>query len=99
MSLEVTRPVADGGRDSIGIITVGPAMDPVRLQVAFEAKCYTPGKTAASVKNMSRMNSQLRYRDVGFFRTMSYVGKQTYDEIRSDFTQWLSRAVGMSSGS
>ena len=84
MSMEVTRPVADGGRDAIGTMSIGPAMDPVRLQVALEAKCYSPGKTAAGVKDMSRLTSRLRYRDLGFFVTTSYVGKQAYDEIRSD---------------
>ena len=33
---------------------------------------------------MSRLTSRLRYRDLGFFVTTSYVGKQAYDEIRSD---------------
>ena len=84
LSMEVTRPVADGGRDAIGTMSIGPAMDPVRLQVALEAKCYAPGKSAAGVKDLSRLTSRLRYRDLGFFVTTSYVGKQAYDEIRSD---------------
>lgn len=84
MSMEVTRPVADGGRDALGTMSIGPAMDPVRLQVALEAKCYAPGKSAAGVKDMSRLTSRLRYRDLGFFVTTSYVGKQAYEEIRSD---------------
>lgn len=84
MNMEVTRPVADGGRDAIGTMSIGPASDPVRIQVALEAKCYAPGRSAAGVKDVSRLTSRLRYRDLGFFVTTSYVGKQAYDEIRSD---------------
>jgi hypothetical protein len=84
MAMEVTRPVADGGRDAIGTMSIGPGMDPVQIHVALEAKCYAPGMTAAGVKDMSRLTSRLRYRDLGFFVTTSYVGKQAYDEIRSD---------------
>ena len=84
MAMEVTRPVADGGRDALGTMSVGPGMDPVKIHVALEAKCYAPGKTSAGVKDMSRLTSRLRYRDLGFFVTTSYVGKHAYDEIRSD---------------
>lgn len=84
MDMEVTRPVADGGRDATGTVSIGPAVDPVRLHVALEAKCHIPGKTAAGVKDVSRLTSRLRHRDLGFFVTTSYVGKQAYDEIRSD---------------
>lgn len=84
MGMKVTRPVADGGRDALGTMSVGPGMDPVKIHVALEAKCYAPGKTSAGVKDMSRLTSRLRYRDLGFFVTTSYVGKHAYDEIRSD---------------
>ena len=32
----------DGGRDAIGRYRVGPLSDPVEMEFALEAKCYSP---------------------------------------------------------
>jgi hypothetical protein len=84
LDLEVTRPVVDGGRDATGLLRVGPSADPVAITLALEAKCYAPGQTAVGVKDISRLIARLRYRDVGFMVTTSYVARQAYQEVRHD---------------
>jgi hypothetical protein len=83
-AMDVTRPSADGGRDAVGAMRIGHTRDPVWITLALEAKCYQPGQTAVGVKDMSRLISRLRYRDLGFMVTTSYVGRQAYEEIRED---------------
>lgn len=39
---DVTRPSRDGGRDAVGEYVVGPLSDPITLDFALEAKCYSP---------------------------------------------------------
>ena len=82
--LETTRPTADGGRDAVGAIGVGPTSDPILLDFALEAKCYEPGKAGSGVKDVARLISRLRHRQFGVFVTTSYVGEQAYKEIRDD---------------
>ena len=40
---QVTRAAVDGGRDAVGRYRVGPQSDPVEMEFALEAKCYSPG--------------------------------------------------------
>jgi hypothetical protein len=79
----VTRPSADGGRDAIGTYRIGPVADRVSLTFALEAKCYAPG-SGVGVKGLARLISRLRYREFGILVTTSYLGKQAYEELRSD---------------
>lgn len=85
----ITRPVVDGGRDAIGRYKIGPAVDPIYLDFALEAKCYSPGLNGESlnpvgVKETSRLISRLRHRQFGILVTTSAIGKQAYEEIRND---------------
>lgn len=84
LRMDVTRPSVDGGRDAIGGLAIGGSTDPVWISLALEAKCYDPGRTAAGVRDLSRLVSRLRYRDLGFFVTTSFIGRQAYTEIRED---------------
>lgn len=84
LRLDVTRPSADGGRDAVGGMALGAIHDPVWISLALEAKCYDPGRTAVGVRDMSRLVSRLRHRDLGFFVTTSFIGRQAYTEIRED---------------
>jgi hypothetical protein len=79
----VTRPSVDGGRDAIGTYRLGPVADRVSLAFALEAKCYGPGN-GVGVKELSRLISRLRYREFGILVTTSYLGRQAYEELRSD---------------
>jgi hypothetical protein len=79
----VTRPSVDGGRDAIGIYRLGPVADRVSLGFALEAKCYAPGG-GVGVKELARLISRLRYREFGILVTTSYLGRQAYEELRSD---------------
>ncbi len=81
--IDVTRPWRDGGRDAIGEYLLGPDSDPVAVEFALEAKCYTP-TTGVGVKDTSRLISRLRHRQFGVLVTTSYVADQAYKEIRED---------------
>jgi hypothetical protein len=80
---DLTRPSRDGGRDSIGLYSLGPAADPIRIDFALEAKCYQPGN-AVGVREMSRLISRLRHRQFGVMVTTSHVHQQAYQEVRDD---------------
>ena len=54
------------------------------ITLALEAKCYAPGQTPVGVKDISRLIARLRYRDLGFMVTTSYVARQAYEEVRHD---------------
>jgi hypothetical protein len=82
--LQVTRKSVDGGRDAVGSISIGPTTDPISLDFALEAKCYSPGANSVGVKEVSRLISRLRHRQFGVLVTTSYVSKQAYVEIRED---------------
>lgn len=86
---EVTRAVADGGRDAIGRLPIGPATDPVELDFALEAKCYEPPSSntkgnSVTVSDTKRLISRLKHREFGVLVTTSYVAAQAYKEIRED---------------
>ena len=86
---EVTRGTIDGGRDAIGRIKLGLNDDPIFAEFAIEAKCYNPGVldkkiNTVGVREVSRLISRIRNRQFGVLVTTSAVGKQAYDEVRTD---------------
>lgn len=81
--VEVTRPSRDGGRDAIGTYRIGPGKDPIALEFALEAKCYSPSKSVG-VRDVARLISRIRHRQFGVFVTTSFVGPQVYQEVRED---------------
>jgi hypothetical protein len=83
VSLDLTRPTRDGGRDGIGKYQLGDGPSAVLVDFALEAKCYGPG-TAVGVEDLSRLISRLRHRQFGVLVTTSYVGDQAYKEIKED---------------
>lgn len=83
LTLELTPPRRDGGRDGIGTYRIGTDRANIQLEFAMEAKCYPP-ETANGVKLTSRLISRLRHRQFGYFVTTSYVGDQAYQEIVDD---------------
>jgi len=80
---DLTRPSRDGGRDAIGFYTLGPAQDPIELDFALEAKCFSP-TTPVGVEALSRLISRIRPRQFGVLVTTSYVADQAYKELRDD---------------
>ena len=83
VSVDVTRPSRDGGRDAIGQYRVGLDNSHIMIACALEAKCY--GATnAVGVKELSRLISRLRHRQFGVIVTTSYVHVQAYKEIKDD---------------
>ena len=82
----LTRPWRDGGRDAIGqysINTGGKVNQPLKLECALEAKCYSENNSVG-VKEMSRLISRIRYRQFGILVTISYVNSQAYKEVVED---------------
>lgn len=80
---ELTRPWRDGGRDAIGRYKIGSSHNPLLVECALEAKCYS-ADVAVGVKSMSRLISRLRYRQFGVLVTTSYIHSQAYKEILED---------------
>ena len=83
VSIDVTRPTRDGGRDAVGRYAIGPPSDRVHVDFALEAKCYGRNN-GVGVKEVSRLISRLRHRQFGVLLTTSYVMSQAYQEIRDD---------------
>jgi hypothetical protein len=86
---EITRGVADGGRDAVGRYLLGLSDDPVYAEFSLEAKCYRPGieglqANRVGVKEVSRLISRIRHRQFGVLVTTSTVHKQAYQEVRED---------------
>lgn len=86
---QVTRASIDGGRDAIGRYVLGLSDDPVYVDFALEAKCYSPGigETEANtvgVREISRLISRLRHRQFGVLVTTSAIARQGYEEVRED---------------
>ncbi len=86
---EVTQRSVDGGRDAIGHYKLGINSDPVIVEFALEAKCYSPGIGGAAsntvgVKEVARLISRLKHRQFGVLVTTSQVSKQAYEEVRDD---------------
>ena len=80
---ELTRPWRDGGRDAIGKYRIGSSHNPLLVECALEAKCYS-ASTSVGVKSISRLISRLRYRQFGILVTTSYVNGQAYKEVVED---------------
>ncbi|MGC4938027.1 restriction endonuclease [Kribbella sp. DT2] len=80
---DVTRPSRDGGRDAVGEYVLGPSSDPITLDFALEAKCYSP-TTPVGVRDVARLISRIRHREFGVFVTTSYIAAQAYSEVRGD---------------
>jgi len=83
VSVDVTRPSRDGGRDAIGQYRVGLDNSHIMIDCALEAKCYG-AKNAVGVKELSRLISRLRHRQFGVIVTTSNVHGQAYKEIIDD---------------
>ncbi len=83
VSIEVTRPRKDGGRDALGKYRLQIGQDWITVDFAMEAKCYGEANSVG-VREMSRLISRLRHRQFGFLVTTSYVADQAYKEIRDD---------------
>lgn len=83
-SVDVTRPSRDGGRDGVGVYTIGPPTDQITMDFALEAKCYEPFGGGLGVKPLSRLISRIKHREFGVFITTAHVSQQAYEEIRSD---------------
>ncbi|MGE6334137.1 restriction endonuclease [Stenotrophomonas sp. NPDC077659] len=83
ISLDLTRPSRDGGRDAIGKYRVGRGSASVEVDFAMEAKCYSPSNSVG-VKETSRLISRLRHRQFGVLITTSFVHIQAYNEIVDD---------------
>jgi hypothetical protein len=86
---QITRASIDGGRDAIGRYVLGLKDDPVYVDFALEAKCYSPriGGSEANtvgVKEISRLISRLRHRQFGVLVTTSAIARQGYEEVRDD---------------
>jgi hypothetical protein len=80
---DVTQPSRDGGRDATGEYMLGPPSDPISIDFALEAKCYSP-TTSVGVRDVARLISRLRHRHFGAFITTSYFDRQVYAEVRAD---------------
>jgi hypothetical protein len=80
---DVTQPSRDGGRDAIGEYVLGPAADPITIDFALEAKCYTD-TSSVGVREVARLISRLRHRHFGVFVTTSHFNQQVYSEVRAD---------------
>ena len=83
VSIDLTRPSRDGGRDAIGKYRIGVDEIAIDVDFALEAKCYG-ASNAVGVKETSRLISRLRHRQFGVLVTTSYVHSQAYREIRDD---------------
>lgn len=83
VSVDLTRPTRDGGRDAIGKFRIGEGDSAVLVDFALEAKCYNTSNPVA-VKELSRLISRLRHRQFGVLVTTSYVAQQAYQEIKED---------------
>ncbi|MCK7611942.1 restriction endonuclease [Roseibium sediminicola] len=86
---QITQQSSDGGRDAIGRYQLGLFDDPVYAEFALEAKCYRPAigghtPTTVGVKEVARLISRIRHREFGVLVTTSVIGKQAYEEVRSD---------------
>lgn len=83
VTLDVTRPSRDGGRDAVGQLRVGMGQSGILVDFALEAKCYS-ASNSVGVREMSRLISRLRHRQFGVLVTTSWVDLQAYKEIKED---------------
>lgn len=83
VTMDLTRPSRDGGRDAIGSFRIGSGPSSVLVEFALEAKCYD-ASNSVGVKQLSRLISRLRHRQFGILVTTSHVALQAYQEIKAD---------------
>ncbi|HEX3423817.1 MAG TPA: restriction endonuclease [Sphingomicrobium sp.] len=83
VSLDITRPSRDGGRDGIGRYRVGQPQNCITVDFALEAKCHAP-TSGLGVKVLSRLISRLRHRQFGLLVTTSFLADQAYQELIED---------------
>lgn len=83
VSLDVTRPSRDGGRDGVGRYRVGQPQNCITVDFALEAKCHAP-TSGLGVKVLSRLISRLRHRQFGMLVTTSFLADQAYQELIED---------------
>lgn len=86
VDFSLTRPWRDGGRDAVGYYEIrngGKINEPVKVECALEAKCYSESH-GVGVSKMSRLISRIRYRQFGLMVTTSYVNDQAYKEVVED---------------
>lgn len=83
VSIDLTRPVRDGGRDAIGRYLIGSSASSIAVVFSMEAKCYNPSNSVG-VRDLSRLISRLRHRQFGILVTTSWVNRQAYKEIKAD---------------
>jgi hypothetical protein len=83
LSVDLTRPSRDGGRDAIGHYQLGPGPSGIQVEFALEAKCYAAANSVG-VRELSRLISRLRHRQFGVLVTTSYLNRQAYREVRED---------------
>jgi hypothetical protein len=88
--VSLTRKSRDGGFDAFGRYFIGPQDDKIPFEFFIEAKCYNPGsgegtaRNSVGTKEVSRLISRIRNRQMGFLVTTSVVHKQAYEEVRKD---------------
>ncbi|MEO0368634.1 MAG: restriction endonuclease, partial [Pseudomonadota bacterium] len=73
----------DGGRDAIGTLDIGSDQSKVSVEFALEAKCYSISN-GVGVRDLSRIISRIRHRQLGILVTTSYLGQQAYQELKED---------------
>ena len=83
LTVDLTRPWVDGGRDGLGKYKIGHGATSIEVDFAMEAKRYDI-KNSIGVKETSRLISRIRQRQFGILVTTSYVHKQAYKEITDD---------------
>ncbi len=83
VTMDLTRPSRDGGRDAIGQLRIGSGPASILVDFALEAKCYAI-ESAVGVREISRLISRLRHRQFGILVTTSYLEMQAYKEIKQD---------------
>jgi hypothetical protein len=83
ISIDVTRPSRDGGRDGVSKYRLGLPQNCVTVEFAMEEKCYSR-TNGVGVKAVSRLISRLRHRQFGILVTTFYLAEQAYTEIVDD---------------
>lgn len=83
VSLDVTRPSRDGGRDGIGRYRIGQPQNCITVDFAIEAKCHSPSN-GLGVRVLARLISRLRHRQFGMLITTSFLADQAYQELVED---------------
>lgn len=81
--LVVTRASRDGGRDVIGSYYLGHEEHQIRLSAFVEAKKWKLD-SAIGVKQVMRLISRLKHRDIGVFITTSFFDPQVQKELLED---------------